>query len=103
MVEAYLLIYEMLNRGIKFLPVHYLKSDATRYVIEDGNLRLPLLAVDGCGENAARAIKDIIDKNDFVSVEDIQIQGGINKTVMQKLEEMGVFEGLDKTAQMTFF
>ncbi|HBH95944.1 MAG TPA: hypothetical protein DDX91_09320, partial [Ruminococcaceae bacterium] len=75
----------------------------TRYVIEDGNLRLPLLAVDGCGENAAKAIKDIIDKKDFISVEDIQIQGGINKTVMQKLEEMGVFEGLDRTAQMTLF
>lgn len=103
MVEAYLLIYEMLNRGIKFLPVHYIKSDAARYVIEDGNLRLPLLSVDGCGENAAKAIKDIINKNDYVSVEDIQIQGGINKTVMQKLEEMNVFEGLDKTAQMTFF
>lgn len=103
MVEAYYIIYEMLNRGIKFLPVHYLKSDATKYMIEDGNLRLPLLAVDGCGENAAKALKDIINKNDFVSIEDIQIQGGINKTVMQKLEEMNVFEGLDKTAQMTFF
>ncbi|MDE6726221.1 MAG: PolC-type DNA polymerase III, partial [Ruminiclostridium sp.] len=57
MVEAYFLVYEMLNRGLKFLPVHYLKSDATRYVIEDGNLRLPLLAVDGCGENAAKALK----------------------------------------------
>lgn len=103
MAEAYLLVYEMLNRGLKFLPVHYLKSDATRYVIEDGNLRLPLLAVEGCGENAAKALKEIIDKNDFLSVEDIQIQGGINKTVMQKLEDMNVFEGLDKTAQMTFF
>ena len=103
MAEAYLLVYEMLNRGLKFLPVHYLKSDATRYVIEDGNLRLPLLAVEGCGENAAKALKEIINKNDFLSVEDIQIQGGINKTVMQKLEDMNVFEGLDKTAQMTFF
>ncbi len=62
-----------------------------------------MLAVDGCGENAAKGIKEVIDKKDFVSIEDIQIQGGINKTVMQKLEEMGVFEGLDKTAQMTFF
>lgn len=103
MAEAYLLVYEMLNRGLKFLPVHYQKSDATRYIIEDGNLRLPLLAVEGCGENAAKALKEIIDRNDFLSVEDIQIQGGINKTVMQKLEDMNVFEGLDKTAQMTFF
>ena len=103
MVEAYLLIYEMLNRGIKFLPVHYLKSDATKYMIEDGDLRLPLLAIDGCGENAAKSLKETINKGDFVSIEDIQIEGGINKTVMQKLEEMNVFEGLDKSAQMTFF
>lgn len=103
MVEAYLLIYEMLNRGIKFLPVNYLKSDATNYVIEDGDLRLPLLAVEGCGENAAKSLKETIDRNNFVSVEDIQVESGINKTVMQKLEEMNVFEGLDKTAQMTFF
>lgn len=103
MVEAYLLVYEMLNRGIKFLPVHYLKSDATNYVIEDGDLRLPLLAVEGCGENAAKSLKETIEKNNFVSVEDIQVESGINKTVMQKLEEMNVFDGLDKTAQMTFF
>lgn len=103
MVEAYLLIYEMLNRGIKFLPVHYLKSDATKYVIEDGDLRLPLLSVDGCGENAARSLKETIASNNFVSVEDIQVESGINKTVMQKLEDMNVFEGLAKSAQMTFF
>ncbi len=103
MVEAYLLIYEMMNRGIHFLPVHYLKSDATKYVIENGDLRLPLLAIDGCGENAARSLKETIGKNNFVSVEDIQIESGINKSVMQKLEDMNVFEGLDKSAQMTFF
>lgn len=103
MVEAYLLIYEMMNRGIHFLPVHYLKSDATKYVIENGDLRLPLLAIDGCGENAARSLKDTINKNNYVSVEDIQIESGINKSVMQKLEDMNVFEGLDKSAQMTFF
>ncbi|MBD5104101.1 MAG: PolC-type DNA polymerase III [Ruminococcaceae bacterium] len=103
MVEAYLLIYEMMNRGINFLPVHYLKSDATKYVIENGDLRLPLLAIDGCGENAARSLKDTINNNNYVSIEDIQVESGINKTVMQKLEDMNVFEGLDKSAQMTFF
>lgn len=102
-LEAYFLIYEMLDRGIKFLPVHYLKSDATKYVIEDGDLRLPILAIDGCGENAAKSLKETIDSNNYVSIEDIQVESGINKSVMTKLEEMNVFEGLDKTAQMTFF
>lgn len=102
-LEAYFLVYEMLNRGISFLPVHYLKSDATKYNIEDGNLRLPLMAVDGCGESAAQSLKETINSNNYVSVEDIQIESGINKKVMQALEDMNVFEGLDKTAQMTLF
>ena len=102
-LEAYFLVYEMLNRGISFLPVHYLKSDATKYVIENGNLRLPLMAVDGCGESAAKSLKETINSNNYVSIEDIQIESGINKNVMKVLEDMNVFEGLDKTAQMTFF
>ena len=102
-LEAYYLVYEMLNRGINFLPVHYLKSDATKYNIEDGNLRLPLMAVDGCGESAAQSLKETINSNNYLSVEDIQVESGINKSVMQALEEMNVFEGLDKTAQMTLF
>ena len=102
-LEAYFLVYEMLDRGINFLPVHYLKSDATKYVVESGDLRLPLLAIDGCGENAAKSIKETIDGNNYISVEDIQIESGINKSVIQKMEEMNVFEGLDKTAQMTLF
>lgn len=102
-LEAYFLVYEMLDRGIKFLPVHYLKSDATKYVIEDGNLRLPFMAIDGCGENAAKKLKETIDGQAFVSIEDIQTGSGLGKTVIGKLEEMNVFEGLDKTAQMTLF
>ena len=102
-LEAYFLVYEMLDRGINFLPVHYLKSDATKYTIENGNLRLPLMAVDGCGESAAKSLKETINSNNYVSVEDIQIESGINKNVIQALEEMNAFEGLDKTAQMTFF
>ena len=102
-LEAYFLVYEMLDRGINFLPVHYLKSDATKYVIENGDLRLPLLAVDGCGENAAKSLKETINGNNYVSIEDIQIESGINKNVMKALEEMNVFEGLAKTAQMTLF
>ena len=102
-LEAYFLVYEMLDRGINFLPVHYLKSDATKYMIENGDLRLPLLAVDGCGENAAKSLKETINGNNYVSIEDIQIESGINKSVMEALEKMNVFEGLAKTAQMTLF
>ncbi len=101
--EAFLLVHEMLCRGISFLPVHYEKSHATKYVIEDGNLRLPFLAVEGCGENAANSLYEAIQKKDYISIEDIRSQSAINGTVMDKLEEMGVFDGLPKSAQMSLF
>lgn len=101
--EAFLLVHEMLCRGIGFLPVNYEKSHATKYRIEDGNLRLPFLSVDGCGENAAYALYDTVSRRDFISIEDLRRQSGINGTTMDLMEELGVFEGLPKSAQMSFF
>lgn len=101
--EAFQLVYEMQCRGINFLPIHYEKSHATKYVIEDGNLRLPFLAVEGCGENAANSLYNTIQKHNYVSVEDISSQSGLNGTAMEKLERMGVFDDLPKSAQISFF
>ena len=103
MLDALLLIYEMMLRGITFLPVDYKKSRATTYAIEDGNLRLPFLAVEGCGENAAIKLKEVIDKGDFICLEDIQAQSGINSTVLSKLYDMNVFGDLPQSAQISFF
>ena len=103
MLDALLLIHEMMLRGITFLPVDYKKSRATTYAIEDGNLRLPFLAVEGCGENAAIKLKEVIDKGDYICLEDIQAQSGINSTVLNKLYDMNVFGDLPLSAQISFF
>ncbi|MGN0576982.1 MAG: PolC-type DNA polymerase III [Ruminiclostridium sp.] len=101
--EAFQLVYEMQCRGIKFLPVHYEKSHATKYVIEEGNLRLPFLAVEGCGENAANSLYETIQKHNYISIEDISSQSGLNGSTMDKLIDMNVFDGLPRSAQMSFF
>ncbi|MCL2077638.1 MAG: PolC-type DNA polymerase III [Oscillospiraceae bacterium] len=101
--EALYLVYEMLCRGIKFLPARYDKSDATRYIIEEGDLRLPFLAIEGCGENAASRLKEVVDSGDFISIDDIKIKSGLNNTVMERLGAMDVFEGLPQSAQLSLF
>lgn len=103
MLDALLLIYEMMLRGISFLPVDYKKSRATTYAIEDGNLRLPFLAVEGCGENAAIKLKEVLDHGDYICLEDIQSQSGLNSTLLTKLYDMKVFGNLPVSAQMSFF
>ena len=101
--DAFVIVHEMLCRGINFLPVHIEKSHATKYIIEDGSLRLPFLAVDGCGENAANSLYETIQKKDYISIDDIRRQSGLNGSTMDKLEAMGVFGDLPKSAQMSFF
>ncbi len=103
MLDALQLIYEMNLRGISFLPVDYKKSRATTYAIENGDLRLPFLAVDGCGENAALKIRAVLDEGNYICIDDIQVQSGLNSTVIQKLTDMKVFGELPQSAQMSFF
>jgi DNA polymerase-3 subunit alpha (Gram-positive type) len=101
--EALFLVYEMFCRGIKFLPVRFNKSAATRYTIEDNNLRLPFLAIDGCGENAANRVVEVIESGDYISVDDIKQKSGLNNKVMESLGAMDVFEGLPQSAQLSLF
>ncbi len=102
-LDALLLVYEMMLRGIKALPVDAKKSRAVTYAVEDGNLRMPFMAVAGCGENAAIKLKEVIDAGNCISIDEIQSESGVNKTVIEKLKEMGVFAGFQQSAQGTLF
>ncbi|MBD5129920.1 MAG: PolC-type DNA polymerase III [Ruminococcaceae bacterium] len=102
-VEALQLVYEMMVRGIDVLPVDARLSNAVTYKVEDGKLRMPFMAVSGCGENAAIKLKEAIDSGDCISIDEIQQTSGVNKTVIEKLKSMGVFNGFQQSAQFTLF
>ncbi len=101
--DALMLVNEMMLRGIGVLPVDIKKSAAATYKVEDGCLRLPFLAIQGCGENAAFRLKEVIDEGDYICIDDIQKQSGLNSSVIDKLIEMGVFGDLPQSAQMSLF
>lgn len=102
-VEALQLILELMCRGIELLPVNARKSKATAYIVEDGKIRLPLNVVAGCGENAAVKLKEAIESDDDLSIDEIQQISGVNGTVIDKLREMGAFEGFHQSAQYSLF
>ena len=102
-VEALQLVLELMCRGIQLLPVDARKSEATAYVVEDGNIRMPLMIVPGCGENAAVKLKDAIASDDDLSIDEIQQISGVNGSVIEKLKEMGVFAGFHQSAQYSLF
>jgi DNA polymerase-3 subunit alpha (Gram-positive type) len=86
--------YEMYKRGIKFLPVDIMKSDATTFIIEPDGLRVPFNVIAGLGTQVALDIIEQRNIKPFTSKKDIRNRTKINKTVFEKLEKYGAFGDL---------
>jgi DNA polymerase-3 subunit alpha (Gram-positive type) len=101
--DAMLMVYEMQLRGINLLPAFYKNSHPTRYVADGNALRLPYSAIEGCGENAANRLYEVVQNGDFICVDDIQAKSSLNKTVLEKLTQIGFFGDLPQAAQISLF
>ncbi|MFD3156560.1 PolC-type DNA polymerase III [Haloimpatiens sp. FM7330] len=97
------LSYEMYKRGIKFLKVDLYKSDAVKFLIEDNEIRPPINALAGVGENAAKNIVKSRKEGEFISKEDLRIRAKVSKTVIETLDKHGCLEGLQETNQLSLF
>lgn len=97
------IINEAMSRGVEFLPVDLYKSKASRYVLEDGKIRLPFSSIQGVGESAAVGMEEAAKDGNFMCWDDIQARAGVSKTVMEALDSMGALEGIPKSLQMSFF
>ena len=95
--------YEMLSRGVKFLPVDLYKSKATRYKIEDGCIRLPFVALKGIGTVAAQNLEIESQKEKYISVEEIVQRTKVSKAVIETMRQFDVLKGIQETNQLTFF
>ncbi len=97
------IVNEMLARKIRVLPISIFKSEAKKFLIEDGALRLPFSSMPGVGEAAAESLAEVVKKGGFLSIEDVARESKVSKTVIEQLKELGAFGDLPDSNQMTLF
>ena len=103
-LECLKLALEMTARGLKFKNVDLLKSKATTFDLdEDGNLIPPFSTIDGLGDTVAKTIVEEREKGAFLSVEDLQKRGKVSSTLIEKLRNMHILDGLDESSQLSLF
>lgn len=98
-------ILEMLLRGIRIKKVDLLRSDATRFIIEEEGRALlpPFVSLQGLGQSAALGIYNARSERPFTSREDLRVRAKISKTVIECLESHGCIETLPENDQITLF
>lgn len=97
------LVVEMYARGVEFLPVNIFKSHSFKFLPEDGKVRLPFTSLSGLGKNAADRIMDAISSGRVTTVEELMLEPGVGKSVVEMLRLHGCLEGLPESNQYTLF
>ncbi len=94
------IINEMLARGIGVLPIDIYKSDSKRFLVENGKIRLPFVALSGVGEAAANGLAEARNDGEFTSIEDFQQRAKVSKSVIDMLRDIGTFGNLPESSQL---
>ncbi len=97
------IINEMLARGIELLPVDVYKSEAKKFMVEDGKLRLPFMTIDGIGEAAAISLAECGKQGEYFSVVEMQQKTKVSKSVIDSLRDIGALKGIPESSQMSLF
>ena len=101
--STFQIINEMLARNIEVLPVDLYKSDAYKFLVEGGKIRLPFCSLSGVGGSAAQSLVDSRADGKYLSIDDIQLRSKVTKAVIETLQDAGVLKNMPSSNQMSFF
>jgi DNA polymerase-3 subunit alpha (Gram-positive type) len=102
MLATMQLVREALARGVEFLGVDLMRSDARAFLPENGKIRMPFNSLPGLGDTAAAKIVEAREGTLF-SREELREKAGLSKSIMELLANNGVLDGLSETNQISLF
>jgi len=102
-ITALEVMYEMFSRDLQFLPARLGISDAMKFQAEDGKVRIPIAAMSGVGESAARMICGEYEIRPFETVEELRDRSKANQTAVEAMKIHGVLDGLPESDQLSLF
>ncbi|MDR0898656.1 MAG: PolC-type DNA polymerase III [Oscillospiraceae bacterium] len=94
---------EMVQRGIRLLPIDLYRSKAEEFQIIDGGILPPFTAIPGLGISAAQSLCEVRGAAPFLSMEDVKLRAKLSSAVMEKLAEHGALADLPETSQVSLF
>jgi DNA polymerase-3 subunit alpha (Gram-positive type) len=96
-------ILEMHARGFEFLGIDIYKSEGYKFSIEDGKIRIPLIALNGLGGAVVENVMKERELGKFLSYEDLKRRTKASQTVVEKLKLVNAIDGLSDTNQKSLF
>ena len=102
--ESLKVALEATARGIKFLNVDLYNSESTVWVAKgDNEIYPPFNAIEGLGDTVAKNIVAEREKGKFISIEDVQKRAKVSQTLIEKMKDMKILEGLPESNQLSLF
>ena len=80
------------------------KSRGSKYVVEDGKVRLPFCSLKGLGGAAADALENAtLHGQEYLSIEELQQASGVGSSIIDRLRQVGALGDLPESSQVSFF
>ena len=97
------IVQEMYARGFEFVPLDLYKANAHTFQIVDDKLMPALDTIEGLGDRAADAVVLAAEDGEFLSKDDFRNRTKVSKTVIDLMDDLGLFGDLPDSNQMSLF
>lgn len=96
-------VMEMYARGYDFVKIDLYSAQATRFQIVGDKLMPSFGTIDGMGDKAAEAVVEAAKDGKFLSRDDFRERTKVSKTVIELMNNLGLFGNLPESNQLSLF